>query len=418
MADIGFFSQKAIFNLLSELSETKSLLSNIINSMNEFYLLLDRENNIQATNPYTLGLLGYKKYELINYSYDLIFDRENRKKIRESIDSLLEEKKPGIDFEVIVRRKEGKQIPLLLSASKVWDKYTQTESIILVGKDISERKQAEKALQKACDELEVRVEKRTARLVKAKEQLEQEITEHKQAEARLKQTMADLERSNVELEQFAYITSHDLQEPLRMVASYVQLLARRYKGKLDADADDFIAYAVDGATRMQQMINDLLAYSRVGTRGSGSEPADCEAILDRVLAHLRVAIEESGAVVTHDPLPTVMADVSQLTQLFQNLIGNAIKFHDEEPLRVHISAEQKGNEWVFSVCDNGIGIDPEYANRIFVIFERLHGKEYPGTGIGLAICKRIIERHRGRIWMESEPGKGSTFYFTIPRSET
>ena len=245
-----------------------------------------------------------------------------------------------------------------------------------------------------------------------------DITERKRVEAELTQTIAELERSNAELEQFAYVASHDLQEPLRMVSSYTQLLARRYKGKLDADADDFIAYAVDGANHMQMLINDLLTYSRVSTRGKPFEPTDCEAVVDRLHVNLRAAVEESDAVMTHDSLPTVMADASQLAQLFQNLIGNAIKFHGEEPPRVHVSVEQKGNEWVFSVRDNGIGINPEYADRIFTIFQRLHTREYPGTGIGLAICKKIVERHGGRIWMESQPGKGSIFYFTIPVRES
>ena len=241
---------------------------------------------------------------------------------------------------------------------------------------------------------------------------------HDELEVRVEQRTAELARSNAELEQFAYAASHDLQEPLRMVASYVTLLAQRYQGQLDKDADDFIAFAVDGAKRMQQLIEDLLAYSRVGTRGREFKPTDFNNVVDEALQNLQVLIDEQAAVVTRGDMPTLNADRTQLGQLIQNLIGNAIKFHREEPPRVHLAAEKSGKEWLFSVQDNGIGMDPKYHDRVFAIFQRLHTREeYPGTGIGLAVCKRIVERHGGRIWFESEPGKGTMFQFTLSDQE-
>jgi PAS domain S-box-containing protein len=243
----------------------------------------------------------------------------------------------------------------------------------------------------------------------------QDITERKSTEAVLAEKSEALARSNTDLSQFAYFASHDLQEPLRMVSSYLQLIEQRYKDKLDAAGIEFISFAVDGANRMQNMINDLLAFSRVGTRGKLFEPTDCEVVLNQALSNLQIAIAESQAVITHDSLPIVTADNSQLIQLFQNLIANALKFHAQAVPLIHISAQTKGSEWLFSVRDNGIGIDPQYFGRLFIIFQRLHSKsEYPGTGIGLALCKRVVERHGGKIWVESMPGQGSIFYFTIP----
>jgi signal transduction histidine kinase len=253
-----------------------------------------------------------------------------------------------------------------------------------------------------------------------REQYEKELeysVEREKAKKEIEKTVEELRRSNEELKQFAYIASHDLQEPLRMIASYLQLIERRYKGKLDKDADEFIAFAVDGASRLQNMIIGLLAYSRVGTKGKPFEEINCSEVLGDAISNLKIAIEESGALVTADRLPVIKADAGQLIQVFQNLLANAIKFRLEDPPRIHVSAVQKEAEWVFSVRDNGIGIAPEYKDRIFNIFQRLHGKEYPGVGIGLSLCRRIVERHGGRIWFESETRKGTTFYFTIPIKE-
>jgi signal transduction histidine kinase len=256
-------------------------------------------------------------------------------------------------------------------------------------------------LRAAKEQLEARVAERTV-------DLENELAERRRAEA-------ELERSNSDQQQFAYVASHDLQEPLRMVYSYMNLIAEQYSGKLDAEADEFIGYAVDGARRMRQLITDLLEYSRVGRRGRELQRTDCGALLKEVRANLELTIAESKAVVTNDALPVVMAEPLEIRQLLQNLIANAIKFRTAEAPRVHIIARREGNWWHFSVMDNGIGIDAEHHRRIFVIFQRLHDRmTYAGTGIGLAICNKIVTRMGGRIWVESEPGKGSVFHFTMP----
>lgn len=283
--------------------------------------------------------------------------------------------------------------------------WVQNRWAILVGEhavhglmfDITGRKKIEQALQVERERLADAVNERTAAL------------------AELEIISQELERSNQELEQFAYIASHDLKEPLRMVTNYLQLLTNYYANQLDERAKEFIAFAGDGATRMRLLIDGLLAYSRVGTQGRPFAPTDCAQALQNALTNLQIAIEESRATITVSPLPNVMADEVQLTQLFQNLVGNAIKFRGQALPQIDIGATQHNSEWRFWVRDNGIGLDPEFAERIFIIFQRLHTREeYAGAGLGLAICKRIVERHGGRIWVESQPGQGATFYFTIP----
>ena len=295
----------------------------------------------------------------------------------------LQARQPFQDFEYGYKGIDGRTLYVSVSGRPMFDEIGTFHGYRGVGKDITQRKQAETELRHAHDELSRKAD--------------------------------ELARSNEELQQFAYVASHDLQEPLRMISSYVQLLERRYGTMFDADAKEFMEFVVDGATRMKRLIEDLLAYSRVGTRGREIRLTECEAVLQRALVNLRAAIDASGATITYDPLPSVIADGSQLVQLFQNLIGNAIKFRSADAPRIHVGALEQDDAWVVSIQDNGLGISAQHFERIFAMFQRLHGKdEYPGTGIGLAICKKIVDRHGGRIWVASQPGRGCTFSFTLP----
>jgi PAS domain S-box-containing protein len=343
----------------------------VVNRLGEIVLL-----NLQAEKQF-----GYRRDELLGQRVKNIIpegfaERLVADALRSSEDALAQDIGTGI--ELTARRKDGSEFPIEIMLSPL----ESSEGILV-----------------------------TAAI--------RDITTRRSAEAHLLQKVDELKRSNEELGQFAYVASHDLQEPLRMVASYTQLLAQRYKGRLDSDADEFIGYAVDGSNRMQGLIQDLLAYSRAGTNGKALQTISSEKALKEALTNLHVTTEESGAVVTHDHLPAITTDGTQLAQVFQNLIGNAIKYRGVEIPRVHVSAANNGgNEWIFSVRDNGIGIDPQYFERIFVIFQRLHGREeFKGSGIGLAICKKIVERLGGRIWVKSQPEKGSTFYFALPGRE-
>lgn len=283
----------------------------------------------------------------------------------------------------------------------------------ILEQEIRERTQAQEALRKAHAQLEDRVRERTAELAKANQALKAEIGERRRAENALKDANTSLARSNADLEQFAYAASHDLQEPLRTIRNFMELLRKRYHTQLDSTALEFVDYAVRGADRMQSLVRDLLAYSRIGRSKNPRILVSCNEVLEMALNNLHVAIENAGAKVNHGDLPSLLADEVELVQLFQNLVGNAIKYRGAEPPRIDILATRTPQEWLFEVRDNGIGIPPEQQKRIFGVFQRLHGSEYPGTGIGLATCAKIVEHHGGRIWVESQPGLGSTFKFTI-----
>ncbi|HLM42673.1 MAG TPA: ATP-binding protein, partial [Myxococcaceae bacterium] len=338
---------------------------------------------------------------------------EDRERVLASIQRVVVEREPEHHVQYRIIRPDGEVRWLEAHGRLTLDERGQPARLTGVCTDITERLALEEDARRLVREQAARAEAERARQHTA-----ELLASLEKAQAELAQRAQELARSNSDLEQFAYVASHDLQEPLRMVASYVQLLSRRYKGKLDADADEFIRYAVDGATRMQALINDLLAYSRVGTRGKEPVPVPLEKCAERALSHLRLALEESGAEVKVESLPWVKGDETQLAQLLQNLVGNAVKFRGERPPRIRVSATCEEDTVTVTVEDNGIGIEPQYYERIFAIFQRLHGKEeYPGTGIGLSICKKIVERHGGRIWVESTRGQGSTFRFTLAAAE-
>ncbi|MCX9010721.1 MAG: PAS domain S-box protein [Candidatus Methanoperedens sp.] len=359
-----------------QLRESEKRYRNLIELTTDIIYLSDREGRQVFVNDAGYSLLEATPEEVIGYTWEKWIYPDDREKTYKKFREMIEHGTDLFGFENRFVSKSGRIIYLLHNARLLRDEKGNISGTQGIARDISERKRTEEERER---------------------------------------WVAELARSNAELEQFAYIASHDLQEPLRMVSGFIQLLAKRYRDRLDKNANEFIDFIVDGTTRMQRMIEDLLAYSRVGTRGKPFEPTDCEAVFNQAVTNLKVTIEQNNATVTHDPLPAVMADSTQMVQLFQNLISNGIKYRREEPPRIHVFAQRKENEWIFSVRDNGIGIAPEFFKHLFQIFQREHpAKEYPGTGIGLAVCKRIVERHGGRIWAESEAGKGSTFYFTIP----
>ncbi len=383
---VPFFNQEGViekwFGTCTDIHEIKQAeekirLSNIYNrslidASLDPLVTIGHDGKITDVNKATEQVTGYSRDELVGTDFTDYFTEPD--KAEEGYQEVFKEELIS-DYELEIQHKDGSIIPVLYNASIYKDESGKVLGVFAAARDITTLKKADEVL---------------------------------------KSKLEELARSNEELEQFAYVFSHDLQEPLRMITSYLQLLQRRYQGNLDDKADMYIHFAVDGASRMQNLINYLrvLPYNQ-----KSSEPkfTNCKFILNKALAGLKMVINENKATISHDPLPDIMVDPTQLVQILQNLILNGIKFHGEEAPKIHIAAEKKASEWVFSVHDNGIGIDPQYSKKIFEIFKRLHTREqYPGTGIGLAVCKKIIERQGGRIWVESEVGKGSTFYFTLP----
>jgi PAS domain S-box-containing protein len=351
---------------------------------------LDVANNLLTWSDEVYRIFGLQPQEF-KATYEAFLEAvhpDDRKAVDEAYSGSLRDGKDGYEIEHrLVRKLTGEVRIVQEKCGHIRDRSGRIIRSIGMVHDITELKRAELEIREMNESLENKVAERTA----------------------------ELTRSNADLQQFAYVASHDLQEPLRNVASCLQLLEKKYKNNLDAKADQYIHYAVESSVRMKTLILDLLTYSRIGTKGKPPLPVNCEQIVDQTVKNLRSAISETGAVITHDPLPTIFADDAQLSQVFQNLIGNGIKFRREEQPHIHVSAVKNKKEWIFSVKDNGIGIESRHLDRIFVIFQRLHKRsQYGGTGIGLAIVKKVVERHNGRVWVESEVGSGTTFHFTIP----
>jgi signal transduction histidine kinase len=361
------------------LRKTEQKFRSLLEAAPDAMIISSERGEINLVNSQVEAMFGYRREELIGRGIDMLVPGWYAKAHQQ----------------VTARRRDGREFPAEMTVSPL-----QTEEGVLVTsaiRDMTERARRDQEIQELNANLEQRVAARTRELLQSNQALAQ---------------------SNEDLNQFAYAASHDLQEPLRMIALYSEMLERQYSGKLDTEADRYIRFVINGAHRMEMLLKDLLAYSQAGSaagpEGAPAAPVDCAAVLEKVLLNLKAAIEENGAEVICDDLPVIEADEIRLVQLFQNLVSNAIKYRSAQPPRVRVRAEQRESDWLFSVEDNGIGIRPEYSQQVFGIFKRLHGHTYPGTGIGLAICQRIVERYGGRIWVESTLGQGSRFCFTLP----
>ena len=385
----------AICNIATDITERKRAEAAVRDSEAMFRTLSEnapigifRTNaagSVVYVNPYMLKLTGFGTVELFDHGWQrLVHPEDVERVVREAERTRAEKQVFDQEYRYVVR--SGAVLWVRVLAAPILDESGNLLSLVGIVIDVTDRKKALEEIHVLNVELEKRVEDRTRELV----------------------------RSNKDLEAFAYIASHDLQEPLRTVAGCTELLEQRYRGQLDGDAHKLIDFTIDGVARMKSLIDDLLSYSRLGTVARTFHAANISAIVDQALQNLQTAVAEASAKIERDPLPTVQGDPMQLAQLFQNLIGNALKYRGDRPARVHISAAQRDGEWIFSIRDHGIGIDPKYHERVFQIFQRLHGRELPGTGVGLAICKRIVEQHGGRIWVESQAGEGATFFVALP----
>jgi PAS domain S-box-containing protein len=390
---------------LEKLSRQNEL---ILNSASEGIIGLDLHGNHTFVNSAAAQMLGYRARDLIGkHSHEIWHhSKGDGSPYPEAECPIYSVCNYGIIRRVkneVFWKKDGTSFPVAYTCTPILENGKLLGAVVTFTV-VTKRKREEEEVRRYRQLLRELVEEQADKLRRGSG-----------AERELRLLTDAIAHSSTDLQQFVYAASHDLQEPLRGIAGFVKLLKKRYKGKLDAKADELFDLTTDGVKRMQEMIKDLLEYSKVGMKGINLKPVDFSLALNKAVLNLKTAIEESGAIVTHDELPTVMADASQINRLFQNLMGNAIKFPGKEALRVHISAERKDNEWVFSVRDNGIGIEPKAIERIFDVYQRVYAREeYPGASIGLAICKRIVERHGGRIWVESEPGQGSKFFFALP----
>ena len=368
-----------LFTERSQIEHELKYQANLLQNVSDAIIATDNEFRIQSWNRAAEMIYGWTEDEALGQLIEQLSRPIYQHKTREAV---LAEFLANGRWEGHIQqyRKDGTLIPILTAVTAIKNDKGIITGAVAVNRDITDKLQIEESLRQRTHALEAR---------------------------------------NEDLAQFAYAASHDLQEPLRMITSYLQLLAHRYEGQLDKDADEFIGYAVDGANRMRQLINDLLTYSRIGRKDQVFSQVSLEKILQQTLLNLELSIQETQAIITHDPLPTVLADKSQMLQLFQNLLSNAIKFKKvAEPPLIHLSARQEEKNWVIKISDNGIGMEPNQMTKIFVVFHRLHShQDYPGTGMGLAICKKIIQNHTGKIWAESAPGSGSTFSFTLPTQQ-